>query len=112
LPAGNDIRHRYVFGLAVALGGGGLGLTGATVITTLASVRHASAGSGQIVLAGVRFTYPTVNGAGALLLALGMLGAGVVTLAVRAAWREARAYRRFTAVLQPIEPLKRDPRST
>jgi hypothetical protein len=110
LPAGSDIGHRYVFGLALALGAAGLGLTAATVITTLASVHHASAGSGQVVLAGVQVTYPTVNGAGAVLLVLGMLGMGVLTVAGRAVWRQLRAYRRFTAVLQPVEPLARDPR--
>ena len=52
-----------MFGLAAALGAGGLGVTAATITTTLASVHQASAGAGQIVLAGIRFTYPTVNGA-------------------------------------------------
>jgi len=98
-----------VFALALALGGGGIGLTAATVTTTLASVHHASAGSGQIALAGLHFTYPTVNGAGELLLALGMLGAGVIAVAGRAACRQATGYRRFTAVLQPVERLERDP---
>jgi hypothetical protein len=110
LPAKDDIGHRYVFGLALALGTGGLGLTGATVITTLASVHGSSAGSGQIVLARVRFTYPTMNVAGALLMALGMLGAGVITLTVRAAWCHVRASRRFAAGLQPLEYLERDSR--
>jgi hypothetical protein len=110
LPARNDIGHRYVFGLALALGSGGLGLTAAAVIATLASVHHGSAGSGQIVFAGVQFTYPTVNGAGALLLALGMLGAAVITTSVRAVWRQVLAYRRFRAVLQSVESLERDPR--
>jgi hypothetical protein len=109
LPAGNDIQHRYVFALALALSGGGIGLTGATVITTLASVHHASAGSRQIALAGLHFTYPTVNGAGELLLALGMLGAAVIAVAGRAAWGQVTAYRRFAAVLQPVERLERDP---
>jgi Peptidase family M48 len=110
LPAGSDIRHDYVFGLAAALATGGLGVTAATITTTLASVHQASAGAGQVVLAGVRFTYPTVNGPEMLLLVLGMLAAAVVAAVVRAAWRQVNAHRRFMAVLQPVEPLDRDPR--
>jgi bla regulator protein blaR1 len=109
LPAASEIRHRYVFALAVALGSAGLGLTMASVITTLASVHHASTGSGQVVLAGVQLTYPTVNGAGAVLLVLGLLGAGVIAVAIRGVWRQLGAYRRFRAVIQTAEPLERDP---
>ena len=110
MPAGSDIGHRYVFGLAAALGADGLGVTAATITTTLASVHQASAGAGQIVLAGIRFTYPTVNGAEMLLLVLGMFAAAVIAAAVRAAWRQVSAHRRFTAVLKPVESLDRDPR--
>ena len=99
-----------MFGLAGALGAGGLGLTAATITTTLASVHQASAGAGQIVLAGIRFTYPTVNGAEILLLVLGIFAAAVIAAAVRAAWRQVKAHRRFTAVLEPVESLDRDPR--
>jgi Peptidase family M48 len=98
-----------VFGLAAALGAGGLGVTAATITTTLASVHQASAGAGQIVLVGIRFTYPTVNGAEMLLLVLGVFAAAVIAAAVRAAWRQVNAHRRFTAVLEPVESLDRDP---
>jgi Peptidase family M48 len=93
----------------VALGGAGLGLTMASVITTLASFHHAAAGSGQVVLARVQLTYPTVNGPGAVLLVLGLLGAGVIAVAIRGVWRQLRAYRRLRAVLQTAETLARDP---
>jgi hypothetical protein len=100
-----------VFGLAAALGAGGLGVTAATITTTLASVHRASAGARQIVIAGVRFTYPTVNGAEALLFVLGMAATAVIATVVRAAWRQIRAHRRFAAaVLEPVEFLDRDPR--
>lgn len=99
-----------MFGLAAALGTGGLGVTAATITKTLASVHRASAGAGQIVLAGIRFTYPTVNGAEALLFLLGMCAAGVIATVVRAAWRQISAHRRFVAVLEPVEFLDRDPR--
>src|SRR5438445_49166 len=83
LPAANEIRHRHVFALAVALGGAGLGLTVTSLIATLVSVHHASPGSDRVVLAGIQLTYPRVNGAGAVLLALGLLGAGVLAVAIR-----------------------------
>jgi hypothetical protein len=98
-----------VFALAVALGGAGLGLTVISLITTLVSVHHASAGSDRVVLAGIQLTYPRVNGAGAVLLVLGFLGAGVLAVAVRGVWRQLGAYRRFRAVLQTADPLPRDP---
>ena len=99
-----------MFGLAAALGAGGLGVTAATITATLASLHQASAGVGQILLAGLRFTYPTVNGAEVVLFVLGMFAATVIAAAVRAAWRQVNAHRRFTAVLEPVEPLDRDPR--
>ena len=99
-----------MFGLAAALAAGGLGVTAVTITTALASVHQASAGAEQIVLAGIRFTYPTVNGAEMLLLVLGMCAAAVIAAAVRAAWRQVNAHRRFTAALQPVESLDRDPR--
>lgn len=110
MPAGSDIGQRYVFGLAAALGAGGLGVSVATITTTLASVHQASTGARRIVLAGIRFTYPTVNGAEAVLFVLGMSAAAVIATVVRAAWRQVRAHRRFAAVLEPVEFLDRDPR--
>jgi Peptidase family M48 len=110
LPAGSDIGHRYVFGLAAALSACALGVTAATITTTLASVHRASAGPRQVVLAGIRFTYPTVNGAEALLFVLAMSAAAVIATIIRAAWRQIRAHRRFAAVLEPVESLDRDPR--
>jgi hypothetical protein len=109
LPAASDTGHRYVFGLAAALAAGGLAVTVATITTTLASVHRASAGAGQIALAGIRFTYPTVNGAEAVLFVLGMSAAAVIATVVRAAWRQISAHRRFAAVLEPVEFLDRDP---
>jgi hypothetical protein len=98
-----------VFALAVALGGAGLGLTVASLVTTLASVHHASTGSDQVVLAGIQLTYPALNGSGAVLLVLGLLGAGVLAVVIRGVWRQLGACRRFRAVLQTAEPLARDP---
>ncbi len=99
-----------MFGLAAELGAGGLGVTAATITATLASVHHASAGGGQIVLAGIRFSYPTVNRAEILLLVLAMFAAAVIAAAGRAAWFQVKAHRCLAAVLEPIGSLDRDPR--
>ena len=99
-----------MFALAVALGAGGLMAAATALTTAIASVHRASAGSHQVVLGGLRFTYPTVNGTGALLLAIAALGAAAVTIAARASWRQRRGYRGFIGHLGPLEPLERDPR--
>jgi Peptidase family M48 len=98
-----------VFGLAAALGAAGLGVTAATISITLASVHQASTGAGQIVLIGTHFTYPSLNGPEVLLLVLGTFSAAVIATTVRSAWRQVTAHRRFTAVLEPVEALDRDP---
>lgn len=102
--------HRYVFRLALALSAGGVALTAATVITSVASVHHVSESSADVVLAGVKLTYPSMNSAGAVLLVIGMLGAGVTAVVLRGAWRQVRAYRRFSAVLGSVGSLPGDPR--
>ncbi len=79
-------QRRHVFALAVALGAAGLGVTAAAFTTAIASVHRASAEPRQIVLAGLHFTYPSVNLAGALLLVLGMFGAVVIAGTLRSAW--------------------------
>lgn len=109
MPAVNDIRHPRVFGLALALGSGGLGLTAAAVVAAAVSVHHESAGAPQVALTGIRFTYPSVNGAGVLLLILAILGTAVLTVALRSTRRQRRAYRTFTSHVGPIEPLQRVP---
>jgi hypothetical protein len=110
LPAANDIRRRRVFGLGLVLGSGGLGLTTAAILTAADSLHHAAAAAAQTEVAGVRFTYPAVNGAGAVLLALGALGVVVITVMVRATWRQRRAYRGFAAQVVAAEALEKDPR--
>jgi hypothetical protein len=109
LPAGNDIRQARVFGLALALGGGGLGVTAAAVVAAAASVHHESVRAPEIALTGIHFTYPTVNGSGVLLLTLAILGAAVIKVALESTWRQCRAYRAFTAHVGPVEPLERAP---
>lgn len=76
--------QRHVFGLALALGAGGLLVAVAALATALASVHDAPVGPRPAVIVGLHFTYPTLNTAEALLLALAALGAAVVTIGVKA----------------------------
>jgi hypothetical protein len=90
---------------------GAFGLTAAAVAiaTAIWSIHDCRIGIHQISVAGAHFTYPTLNGAGALLLAVGVLGGAAITLAVRAGWRQVRRYRKFLSEIGSSKPLDRDP---
>jgi hypothetical protein len=98
-----------VFALSLALGVVGLTAAAAAIVTAVASVHRSQMGIHQLLLGGLHFTYPNLNGAGALLLAVGALGAAAIALAVHASWRQASRYRRFVAEIGQPEPLERDP---
>jgi Zn-dependent protease with chaperone function len=96
LPARPDTaRSRLVFRSQVALGALGLVVAGAAVVTAAGSVHRASHGIHEVVIAGQQFTYPAVNVAAAVLLALAGLGAVVLVTIVRGAWSQFQAYRSF-----------------
>lgn len=59
----------------------------------------------MVVIAGQRFTYPVVNVAAGLLLALAVLGAVVLATLVRGAWRQLRAHRSFVRGIPVLGPL-------
>lgn len=84
--------HRHAFTLALALGIGGLLLATAAVTMAIASVHHGSTNARLILVAGLHFTYPNLNGAAALLLALAAPGAVAIILGLRASWRQLRGY--------------------
>jgi Zn-dependent protease with chaperone function len=109
LLAKSKLSHRHVFTLALALGIGGLLLATAAVTTAIASVHH-GAGSRPILVAGLHFTYPNLNGAAALLLALAATGAATIVLGLRACWRQIRGYRSLVARIGVVQPLDTDPR--
>jgi Zn-dependent protease with chaperone function len=88
-------RPRFVFGLALALGGAGLTAATAAVIAAAGSVHHAPRSAHEILAFGGRFTYPAVNVAAALLLLLAGLGLIVLLSAALACVRQLRAYRHF-----------------
>ena len=117
MPARRDTErprrdHRFVLGLQLALGAGGLAAAVAAVGAAVGSVHRVNGGAPEIVIAGVRFTYPTVNVAAALLLALAAVGAAVIAIALRASWRQLRDYRRFVRGIAVLGPLPGHPRIT
>jgi Zn-dependent protease with chaperone function len=112
LLARSKLSHRHVFTLALALGLGGLLLATAAVATAIASVHHGSTDSRLVLVAGIHFTYPNLNGAAALLLPIAAIGAAAIVVALRASWRQLRAYRSWVDRIGVVEPLDKDPRVT
>jgi Peptidase family M48 len=96
---------RLVFRSQVVLGAIGLAAAFAAVLTAAASVHRAAPGTHQVVVAGGRFTYPTVNVAAGVLLALAGLGAGVLATMVRGAWSQLRAHHHLVRGIAVLGPL-------
>jgi Peptidase family M48 len=69
-------------------------------------------GAGGLSVATVPLSYPRLNLAGAILLALAMLGVMALGIGVRAIWRQRREYQRFIARLAVVGQLERDPAVT
>jgi hypothetical protein len=102
-------RDRLVFRSQVALGAVGLAATTAAVVTAVGSVHRASRGTHQIVIAGQQFTYPAVNVAAGVLLALAGLGAVVLAIMVRGTWTQLRADRSLARGIPVLGPLPGHP---
>jgi Zn-dependent protease with chaperone function len=73
----------------------GISMSGVGSVTVKPAAR-----AGHFVLLGLRFTYPDVNLAAAVALALAALGAVVVCLVVRGAARELRSRHRFARAIK------------
>jgi Zn-dependent protease with chaperone function len=101
--------HWLVFGLQLALGACGLAAAVAAVGAAIGSVHRVGGGAPDVMIAGQRFTYPTVNVAAALLLALAAVGAAVIGIALKASWRQMRDYRRFVHGIAVVGPLSDHP---
>ncbi len=96
----SEVRASRLFALTVGLGGCGALAIG-IALRGADAVRVSPAGrSGHLALLGQRFTYPEVNAAAAIVLALAALGAIVVALGLRAAARELRENRRFARAVR------------
>jgi hypothetical protein len=98
-----------VFRSQVALGAVGLAAATAAVVTAAGSVHRASRGTHVVAIADQRFTYPAVNVAAAVLLALAGLGAVVLAIMVRGAWRQLRADRGFARGIPVLGPVPGHP---
>ena len=114
MPARSDRRgprrdHRLVFRVQLALGAVGLIGASTAVVTAAASVHHDPSQAHDVVILGGHFTYPAVNAAAVVLLALAALGLAVVTILVLATWRQLRAYRHFVGDVRILGPLPGHP---
>jgi Zn-dependent protease with chaperone function len=103
-------HDRYAFALALAFGIGGVLLATAAVVAEIASVHYGRTGSHSILVGGLHFTYPAVNGAAALLTFLAAAGTAATILGLRASLRQRRGYRSFVARIGVVGPMEKDPR--
>jgi hypothetical protein len=98
-----------VFRVQLALGALGVSAAGAAVVAAADSVHRASGGAHHVVIAGQQFTYPAINAAAAVLLALAALGAAVLAMLARGSWRQLRDYRNFVHGIAIVGALPRHP---
>jgi BlaR1 peptidase M56 len=101
--------HRGVYRLQVALGAAGVSGAVLALGAGVSSVRVAPAAAHRLDVAGLRFTYPAINAAAAVLLALAALGAAVLVVMARAAAQQVRAHRRLVRTLPGARPLPGHP---
>jgi Zn-dependent protease with chaperone function len=91
-----------VLQLALFLAGAGAVASAAPVGAAIASVHRAYAAVGRLRLVGVAFSYPRLNAPAWVLLGLALIGASAIAVALRAALRQRRAYRRFLARVEVV----------
>jgi len=104
-----DAADRRVFALQLALGAAGLAACALAVAAGVSAVHVAPAAAHRLDLAGLHLTYPAVNVAAALLLAQAALGAAVLIVAVRMAWRQLHGHRRLVRAVPVRGPLPGHP---
>jgi Zn-dependent protease with chaperone function len=102
-------NHRVVFGTHLALAAAGLSVAAAAVADAAGSVHRQSSGAHEVVVAGQHFSYPTVNVAAAVLLALAALGATVLVIVARASLKQLRAHKHFVRSVGILGPLPGHP---
>jgi hypothetical protein len=96
---GRSLEPWRLYRLQLALGSAGLGGSALVLAVGVASVHVEPAAAHRVDVAGMHFTYPAINVAAAVLLALAALGAAVLIVTVRAAWQQIRAHRRLVRAL-------------
>jgi Zn-dependent protease with chaperone function len=109
LRAKADPAPAFVFRLQLLLGGSGLIAMAAAVTATAASVHRQTIDAHRLAVAGLTLTYPALNVAAGVLLALALLGAAVLVSALRETCRQLRASRRFLRRLPVVGPLPAHP---
>jgi hypothetical protein len=98
-----------VFRTQLGLGALGIGAAGTAVVAAAGSVHRASRGANHVVIAGQELTYPAINAAAAILLALAGLGVVVLAMLARGSWRQVRDYRSFVHGIAIAGALPRHP---
>jgi BlaR1 peptidase M56 len=94
--------------LQALLAAGGVAATSAGLALGAASVHIAPADAHRVTIGGARLTYPAVNAAAGVLLVLAVLGAAVVTVGARTAWRQVRGTRALRRAMSIVGPLGGD----
>jgi hypothetical protein len=98
-----------LYRLQLGLGAAGLGASALVLAAGVSSVHVRPDAARRLDVAGIRLTYPAVNAAAVVLLALAALGAAVLIVTARAAWRQFRAHRRLIRGLPVAGPLAEHP---
>jgi hypothetical protein len=102
-------RDRLVFWTEATLGAAGLAAAAAAVMAAAGSVHRSGGHAPRVAIDGQVFTYPVLNVAAALLLALAAVGATVLAIAVRFCWRQLRDHRRLVRGIPVVGPLPGHP---
>lgn len=105
-------RPAPVFALTAVLGGAGVTAAGTAMGTAIGSVHRATVGAGVLRVGGLAFSYPMLNAAAGLILALAGLGAVALARVLRAGWTQRCAHRRFMAAVEVLGHLEGHPAVT
>jgi hypothetical protein len=72
----------------------------------ITSFQRATAQAGRVQVGGILFSYPKLNAAASILLALATVGGSAFAVALRASLRQRRAYQRLLAGLEVVGHLR------
>jgi Zn-dependent protease with chaperone function len=97
-------KARRVFGLHLAVAAAGAAALAFVSAAALSTISLTAPSSGALARACRSFVLPEVTPASLAVLGIGSLAFAVVALAVRSAWRQVRATRRFMRRLELIGP--------
>lgn len=98
-------EHGSVLRMALVLASAGGAALVASIGAAIASIHHSSAATGRVDVAGIPFSYPRLNAAAWVLLGLALVAVIVIAIALRAAVRQRRSYRRLLDRLEILGQL-------